>query len=168
MPRRYMLDTNIFDAVVKGKLKLDHLPSDGQLCATTVQLAELERTPDNGTRAQLSALFKEIITDKNGRINPPFSFCVNGAGFDQGEWRTDGAAWLALKNDLDQEWESRSSKKKKRSREENNIRDATIAEAALYNGCIMLTGDEGFALVVAKHGIEAQLVDIDRTGSHQP
>jgi hypothetical protein len=133
---------------------LEDLPFDGQLCATTVQLAELERAPDIIKRQQLLDLFKEIITDKNGRINPGFSWGIEGAGFDQGEWRTDAGPWAAIKNDLDEEWERRSSKQKKRSRKENNFADATIAETALHNSCILVTGDEGLAKVAEKHGIE--------------
>jgi predicted nucleic acid-binding protein len=155
--RRYLLDTNVFDALVKGTIQRSDLPTDGQLCATTVQFAELEYTKDPDARQRLSCLFKEIVTD-NASISPGFAFGVPGAGFGQGEWRTDGEPWFALKKDLDEEWEQRSSKQKKRSRKENNLKDAAIAEAALHNGCVLLTRDEELAKVAKKHSIETILL----------
>src|SRR5579859_5100226 len=131
--RRYLLDTNVFDALIKGAIQRSDLPSDGQFCATTVQLSELESTKDTHTRERLSSLFKEIITG-NAYISPAFVFGVDGAGFGQGEWREDGGVWMALKQDLDKRWElSRRTKRKKNSSKENNAQDSTIAEAAFHN-----------------------------------
>jgi hypothetical protein len=45
-PKKYMLDTNIFDSLAKGRFTADRIPSDGELCATAVQLEELK---DHGT-----------------------------------------------------------------------------------------------------------------------
>ena len=157
--RRYLLDTNVFDALVKGIIQRSDLPADGQLCATTVQLAELESTKDMQMRLMLTSLFREIVVE-NANINPAVAFGIAGAGFGQGEWRTDGGPWLALKKDLDEEWERRSSKQKKRSRKENNLRDTAIAEAALHNGCVLITRDEELAKVAEKHSIETILLTI--------
>lgn len=153
--RRYLLDTNIFDALAKGAIQPSDLPFDGLLCATSVQLAELENTKELHARQQRSVLFKEIV---NASINPGFAFGIPGAGWGQGEWRTDAGQWLELRKDLDEEWESRSSKEKKCSRKENNLKDASIAEAALHNGCVLVTRDGGLAKVAAKHSIETILL----------
>ncbi|PYP90125.1 MAG: hypothetical protein DMG65_12255 [Candidatus Angelobacter sp. Gp1-AA117] len=59
--RRYLLDTNVFDALAKGTIQRSDLPTDGQLCATSVQLAELERTKDADVKQRLSSLFKQIV-----------------------------------------------------------------------------------------------------------
>jgi predicted nucleic acid-binding protein len=158
--RRYLLDTNVFDALAKGAIQASDLPSDGQLCATTVQLAELENTKDTHTRVRLSSLFQEIITG-NSNICPAFVFGVDGAGFGQGEWREDGGVWMALKQNLDERWElTRRAKKKKNSSKENNAQDATIAEAAFHNGCILITCDTDLAVVARKHSIETILLKL--------
>jgi predicted nucleic acid-binding protein len=157
--KRYLLDTNVFDALAKGSIQRSDLPSDGRLCATSVQLAELEDTKDPDVRHSVLSAFKEIVTG-DADINPGFAPGIPGAGWGQGEWRSDGRPWLALRKDLDEEWERRSSKQKKRSPKDNNLKDAAIAEAALHNGCVLITRDKGLAEVAKKHSIETILLQI--------
>jgi predicted nucleic acid-binding protein len=151
---KYMLDTNIFSNLAKRKIGTTDLPSDGQLCATAVQLCELENTPEISRRQQLVSLFQKLVLSQKANLPCAFSFGIEGAGFGQGEWRNSAASWHAIKNDLDEQWERRSNKKKRLSRKENNIRDAAIAEAALHNSCVLITADRDLASVVRRHGIK--------------
>jgi hypothetical protein len=124
-----MFDTNIFSNLIEGEILPNDLPSDGQFCATYVQLKELKNAKDDNLRARLLSAFKEIVEDKATLISPAFAFNVLGAGFGQGVWRSSSTLWQSLKDDLDAEWDKLPAKKKKRSKKSNNILDASIAEA---------------------------------------
>jgi hypothetical protein len=56
-----------------------------------------------------------------------FAFDVRGAGWDEGEWRNDASAYNAMKAALDEAWEKLPTRKKKKSKKENNAKDALIA-----------------------------------------
>lgn len=156
----YMLDTNIFDALAKGRLSLDRLPSDGELRATRVQLEELKNTENNHLRSQLLTTFTEIIAH-DSIIPSAFALGVAGAGLNEGVWRSDGGLWNAVKQDLDDEWAKMPTKKQKKSRRENNPKDSSIAEAAKSNDYILLTCDRNLAIVAEKHGIKVRLFTPD-------
>jgi predicted nucleic acid-binding protein len=156
--KQYMFDTNIFSNLVMGIIRQDELPQDGQFWATSVQLEELKNTRDAGIRMRLLSTFKEMIIDRKTQIPPGFAFGVAGAGFGEGEWRRDGTLWQLLKNDLDDAWENLPNKKKKSKKKDNNIQDASIAEAASSNGFILITGDRTLATVAEKHGIAVRRI----------
>lgn len=159
--KRYMLDTNIFDALVKGWLTVDRFPSDGTLCATHVQLEELKNTKDSERRSRLSETFTKIITATGVTLDAGFAFDIAGAGLNQGVWRSDGALYRALKNGLDEAWERKSKRDQRRSKKENNAKDALIAEAAKFNDCTLLTRDRDLATVAANHGIGVMQLNAD-------
>jgi hypothetical protein len=144
----YMLDTNVFDHLVKGRIKFDQLPTDGKFLATPVQLVELKNCKDDERRAKLLSKFgiSELVP-------AGFSFGVAGAGWGEGEWHSEEKMWLDVKNELDLEWEKLPKDKKERSKKENNLPDASIAEAAHFHGCVLLTQDCTLDRVAAKHGI---------------
>ncbi len=154
----YMLDTNILDSLAKGRLTVDELPSDGKLWVTPVQLEELKNAVDVNLRSILLETVSEIVNHHGAMIPAAFALDIAGAGFSEGEWRSDGALWCALKKDLDEAWEKKSKKEKKNSRKENNLIDSSIAEAAKFNGCALLTSDGDLARVAAKHGIKVQFI----------
>ena len=73
--------------------------------------------------------------------------------------------WRALacfEKDLDEEWERRSSKQKKRSAKENNLKNAAIAETALHKGCVLITCDSDLVTVAKKHSIDTIFLKIQR------
>ncbi|HXN72251.1 MAG TPA: hypothetical protein VN861_06825 [Candidatus Acidoferrales bacterium] len=151
--KKYMLDTNIFDSLVKGRLAISRLPSDGEFCATAIQLEELKNIRDSRKRSRLMEKFTEIIDARGTMLHTAFAFDIAGAGFDQGHWRSDGSLYYALKKDLDDAWDRKPKKEQRRSKKQNNAKDALIAEAAHFNGCTLLTCDGDLAEVAAKHGI---------------
>ena len=164
MTQNYMLDTNVFSELVHKGLTLNDLPQDGQFWATPVQLTELNHAKPN-LRARLSALFKEMIVRNNRNIPPAFAFGVEGAGFDQGQWGGDAALWDAIKRDLDDAWDRKPNRQKKKSKRENNLQDASIAEAAKSNNFTLITCDKAFDAVGRKHGIKVLLLTLHKTSS---
>ena len=153
----FMVDTNVFDALAKGRLSLDSLPSDEKLRATRVQLEELKNAKDTNLRSKLLATFAEIIAP-DAVIPAAFAFDIAGAGFEEGAWRSDGGLWRALKKDLDDAWQRMPKRRQKRRKKENNAKDCLIAEAAKFNGCTLLTYDPDLAMVAEKHGVKVRLL----------
>lgn len=156
-----MLDTNIFDAIVKGSFPPDRLPSDGELCATAIQWEELKNTPDSELRSRLMGTCAEIIGSEKGMSHAAFSLDVAGAAFDNGAWRSNGALYDALKKALDDAWDRKPKKPQKRSKKENNSKDALIAEAAKFNDCVLLTRDVDLATVARDQGIKFRCLNSD-------
>jgi predicted nucleic acid-binding protein len=99
-----------------------------------------------------------MIIDVGTQIPAGFAFGVVGAGFGQGEWRPGGSVWQLLKDDLDAAWDKLPNKKRKRNNKSNNLRDASIAEAAFHNRLVLVTCDHILASVAEKHGITVQLL----------
>ena len=62
--------------------------------------------------------------------------------------------WNALKKDLDDAWDKMPKKNQKKRPKENNSKDSSIAEAAKFNDCMLLTYDRDLATVAGKHGIK--------------
>ena len=96
----FMLDTNIFNRVVEGRLSV--APSfERKLIATQVQHEELASTPNPEKRESLLKIFSKTVT-----VVPGASFCfdVPGAGFGQATWN-DGTGrfdqMLALLKEFD-------------------------------------------------------------------
>jgi len=59
----YMLDTNVFNKLIDGAIVLNDLPDDSKFLATPVQLAEINKTPDNKRRLALLEKFHELINE---------------------------------------------------------------------------------------------------------
>jgi predicted nucleic acid-binding protein len=134
---KYLLDTNVFNWLVKGDLSIFDLPSDGDLIATPVQRAELEATPGDEKRKILLATFSEVVT---GLFSTSFAFDVPGAGFGQGRW-TCGKLVDLIQSDLDRD-----------RKKPNNLQDALIAETAITNGFTLVTCDGPLKQVAETRG----------------
>jgi hypothetical protein len=90
MSETYMLDTNVFNAVLDGRVFL--ASSVGRiLLVTGIQRDELGATAKPGRRAALLAVYKEIRPTSLPASS--FAFDIEGAGFDQAYWN-DGAETL--------------------------------------------------------------------------
>jgi predicted nucleic acid-binding protein len=152
-PNRYMVDSNIFSDLVNRDLRRDELLPHGEFWATSVQVSELANTANSQIRAELLAMFQEIIGPKR-QVPPAFAFGIPGAGFGEGDWRPDGTIWYLVKKDLDDEFDNRPNRKRQGRRKGNNALDASIAEAASHNNCILLTRDSALAAIAARHGVK--------------
>lgn len=147
--QNYMLDTNVFNAVLDGKVLPDSLVS-GRLLVTGVQAAELRATGRPERRAALLAVYEEI-----GPTSLPassFALDIEGTGFDQAYWN-DGSgnfeSMLARLRQLDPE----------NKRAANQVRDILIAETAIKNGATLVSGDSNLRQVVSEFGGNA--IDLD-------
>jgi rRNA-processing protein FCF1 len=137
---KYVVDTNIFNHLLDGRLTPSALPCAGAFVATNVQLRELEGTKDTVRRAALMSTFHhlapELVHTESFALNIP------GSGFDESKW-SDVQQATSLKLKLD------ALNKCKR----NNWHDAIIAEVALVNGYGLVTNDGDLAKVAEQHGI---------------
>jgi hypothetical protein len=158
IPEQYMLDTTVFAHLVDGFFRLEDLPSDGQFWSTPVQWAELNRVPDSDIRKKLTDKFKELIPGQK-TIPAGFAFDIPGAGWDEGEWRQDGNLWHELKQELDAPMAAAKpnmpvNEGKRKRKKDSNSRDASITEAAWFNGFTLITSDARLKAAAEKHGIK--------------
>lgn len=142
MSETYMLDTNVFNAVLDGRVflasSLGHI-----LLVTGIQRDELGATAKPGRRAALLAVYKEIRPTSLPASS--FAFDIEGAGFDQAHWN-DGSGnferMVARLRQLDHKSKSAS----------NQMRDILIAETAIKNGATLVSGDSNLRQVVTEFG----------------
>ena len=141
----YMLDTNVFNDLLGGKVPLTSLRGR-RLLVIGVQGHELRATRDTSRRAALLAVFEDIRPTLT--LASSFCFGIEGAGFDEANWN-DGSGkfdeMLALLQHLD------NHKRKKKERL-NQIRDILIAEAAIKNGATLISSDINLRKVVFEFG----------------
>lgn len=137
---KYVLDTNIFNHLLDGRLAPSALPGDGTFVATNVQLCELERTKSDTRRAALMETFRDIAPELV--LTESFALDIPGSGLDESKL-SDGNSVTLLKSSLDV----------LNKRKCNNWQDAIIAEVALVNGYGLVTSDRHLAKTAAEHGI---------------
>lgn len=133
----YVVDTNIINWLVDGRLHLKELPSDGAFVATHVQRDELAKTRDEQRRAQLIAKFEKTVD----REVPTESAVADISRVDLAKI-SDGKLYCSLREAL-----SALNKGKL-----NNSEDALIAEVAIENGWVLITADGDLAHVATAHG----------------
>jgi predicted nucleic acid-binding protein len=133
---KYVVDTNIINWLIDGKIERAALPSDGEFVATHIQIDEINRTSDEDRRARLlltlASTIRELLPTESAVWNiSRFDWCKMG----------DGMIYTSIKNDLDAKNTGRRS----------NIHDALIAEVAIVNGFTLLTADADLAHVATNH-----------------
>ena len=133
----YVADTNIFNKLVDGILRIEDLPSDGPYFATHVQIDEINNTKDAERRARLFLMFAAV----RPQMVPTESFVWDVSRWDYGKWG-DGILYEKLKQDLDALNKSKT----------NNAMDILIAEVSIANGYTLLTADRDLATVTKNHG----------------
>ena len=131
-----MLDTNVFNHLIDGRLDLARLQGR-KLFATHVQIGELRKTPDEARRNELLALFEELNIEHH-----PTSSMVAGISVAGGACASDGKLYESMRGELN------ALNKGKR----NNSEDILIAETAIVNGLTLLTGDRHLIAVTEKFG----------------
>jgi predicted nucleic acid-binding protein len=133
----YVVDTNIINWLVDGRLTLEDLPSDGEFLATHIQRDELAKTPDEQRRAQLLAKFEKTVDHE-----VPTESMVVGISRVGLAKLSDGKRYYSLRDGL-------AALNKGRL---NNSHDALIAEVAIESGWTLITADRHLARVAADHG----------------
>jgi hypothetical protein len=135
----YMLDTTVFNAVVKARLPLSAL-AGRRLFATHVQLDELENTSCEQLRARLRAAFEEIAAERL----PTESAVWDVSKWDQAKWPAEDGNFekmLARLEELDG-----------KKRHPNQLRDILIAETAIKNSLTLVSGDPNLRTVTTEFG----------------
>ena len=149
----YMLDTNIFNRVLDGQVRIDVL--QGRiLFATHIQLKELRRTKCETRRMQLVALFRHL---KPRKIRTSTWFYGEDA-IGEGLWASgDGVYERMLKRleELDRE----AGKRPKGARRLNQSRDVRIAETAIKHGLTVVTTDPQLLKLIPEFGGRAITLD---------
>lgn len=145
---KYVLDTNVINWLVDGKIKDTILPSDGEFVATHVQIDEINRTSNEERRARL---FLTLASSLSGLL--PTETVV--ADVSRWDWSKpgDGSTYNSIKARLDALNGARPS----------NIRDALIAEVCIVNSHTLLTADQVLAKVASDHGGIVIIIDTDST-----
>ena len=133
----FVLDTNIFNWLVDGRLCSEDLPSPGPFFATHLQIDEINATSEPERRAQLLLKFAEV----RPQVIPSESAVWDATRWDYGKW-SEGAIYARVKGDLDSRNRSRA----------NNAKDALIGEVAIVNGYTLITADADLAAVVEALG----------------
>lgn len=141
---KYMVDTNIFNHIVEGKITHDDLPSDGSYFVTYIQYDELKLPDYENEKKKRNLDLFEIIPKEELHLHT--TLCgfarVGKTALGNGELYTE------IKNKLDE--------KRKKA---NNFKDALIGEVAIEKGMILLTHDQDFLDVVNELGGIARRID---------
>jgi predicted nucleic acid-binding protein len=143
----YMLDTNVFNDALDGKISPTALTGH-RLLVIGVQAAELNATRNSERRANLQAVFEEISPSNERAAS--FALDIEGAGLNEADWndRSGNFQWMFARLD-----ELDSQKKKNRNRGDlNKMRDILIAETAIKNHAVLVTRDCNLRQVVYEFG----------------
>lgn len=159
MPR-YMLDTNVFNHVLDGKVNIDTLQGK-DLVATHVQRDELANTRDEARKAALLKIFGELTPDQAVTSSAVASILVAGGAavsgggivstesavwgvsrWGQAKWGHEDDIFAGMRAELDA----------LNKRKGNNPQDILIAETAIRNHWVLITSDTDLFAVVTKYG----------------
>lgn len=140
--KTYMLDTNVFNDVLDGKIPLASF-ADCRLFAIGVQADELRANKTSERRAALLAKFEEI--NPSVLLASSFAFGIEGAGWDQACWNDGSGNFEKMLAEL-------RSLDPKNKDPLNQLRDILIAETAIKNGATLVSGDSNLRKVVLKFG----------------
>ena len=134
---KYLVDTNIINWLIDGRVEHEALPSDGELVATHIQIDEINRTSNEDRRARLvltlMSTIRELLPTETTILGVSrLAWCKLG----------NGTIYESIKEALDARNGRRSS----------NIHDAPIAEVAIVNRFTLLTADTDLAQITREHG----------------
>ncbi len=133
----YIVDTNVFNWLVDGKIKRIALPTDGDLAITHLQVDEINRISDEERRARVTLT---LVSNIRG-VLPTETAVLDTSRLDHCKLG-DGVIYSAVKADLD----SRNSGRRA------NIADALIAEVAVVNKYTLLTADRDLSEATRRQG----------------
>lgn len=132
---KYMLDTNIFNALLDGVIEIKDLPPNAEFVVTAMQLQEINKTKNEERRALLLKQFHEIAPDRVPTSSSLWNVTSWGEGcYGESKIFREILELLNLKN---------NSKK-------NNYVDALIAETALTMNVTLITSDRDLVSIVSE------------------
>ena len=149
--RGYILDTNVYNLVLDGKIDLPVLAGPLSYYATHVQMDELAATPDEDRRDGLLRRFQAIPAE----TLPTESLVLDVSRLGHAKV-SDGALFSQIRELLDA----------RNNRKASNTQDALIAETAINNSLTLVTGDgDLLAVTRALGGLALPPADIGRVGT---
>lgn len=135
----YLLDTNIFNQLVDGRISFADLPCDGPFLATYLQVQEIGNTNRQERRELLQSKFQEI----NPQTVPVETSLWGVTPYGEGKYGGDSDLFKSLLVELDA----------KNNAKKNNYADVLIAEVTIVNGHTLITADQDLAdLVEGRNG----------------
>lgn len=134
---QYVVDTNIINWLIDGKIDRSTMPGDGKFVSTQIQIDEINRTSDEERRARL---FLTLASSLSGLLQTETT--VTGVSRFNFSKLGNGMIYTSIKNQLDAMNGGNPS----------NIRDALIAEVSIVNSHTLLTADRDLAKVAKDHG----------------
>lgn len=160
MTSGYMLDTNVFNDVLDGRVEIERLRPH-RLYATHIQRDEIGKTRDEARREALLAVFNELMTDMTPTSSAVAGVSVAGAACaGESVVPTEGAVWDVSKwgyakwgeggSELDR---LRRALDERNKGKRNNVQDVLIAQTALRNGMTLLTRDADLMSVAKAFGV---------------
>lgn len=149
--KKMMLDTNIFDRLLEGRIKRVELDSC-HLLVTPIQKNELDAMKASDSEAKRNRYLELIEIFRNispVSVQAAFSLDIPGAGFDESDWH-DGSVpvqdmFLRLE-ELDKNG-PRKQKLDPQKRLVNQWSDVLIADAAIRNSADLWTWDRNLKTV---------------------
>lgn len=135
----FLLDTNIFNWLIDGRIGKAQLPAGGKLFVTHLQIDEMNRTSDEDRRARLTLTLATTIDD----VVPTESTIIGVSRLDYCKLG-DGAICESVRTALDGRNGNRRS----------NVQDALIAEVAILTRHTLVTADGDLADVAREHGCD--------------
>ncbi len=141
----YMLDTNLFNDVLDGRISSASF-AGARLLAIGVQVAELRATKNAERRARLIEVFETI--SPNVVPAASFAFDIEGAGWDQACWNDGSGRFEKMLDRL----QSMDAKGKSGP---NQVRDILIAETAIKMQANLVSGDRNHRQVCVEYGGKA-------------
>jgi putative transcriptional regulator len=155
----YMLDTNVFNDLLEGKISLASF-ADRCLFIVGVQADELRAT--QGIQRRAALLDKLVEVDPTTTLASTFAFDIEGAGFNQACWN-DGSGTFELMLARLQQLDGKTSNERNHK---NQLRDILIAETAIKNCAILISSDVKLRQVVSEFGGSA--IDLSQNALDAP
>lgn len=125
--RGFILDTNVFNHLVEGRISLEDLPQDFPVFVSHLQFDEISKCGDVEKRKKMQAHLKAIPDE----IVATHSFVLGVSRLDQAALG-DGEIFQKILDFL---------KTKNKKRINANINDALIGELAIDGGYVLITND---------------------------
>ena len=135
---KYILDTNIFNRIVDGELNAKEIGERAALCATHVELNEVQNTKNDDRRELLLNKFESV----DAKPSPTTSAVWGVSEWVSAEFTSKDSKYPNIVEELN----------KKNGGKDNNVRDALIADTAMSLGLTLVTEDRHLFEVVAEAG----------------
>ena len=161
MPLKCMFDTNVFNRILDGELRIAEIADRMKAYTTHIQRDEISNTKNDERRTALLKTFEEVIfgseptesfvvgTSRIGEArlgggqSVPTSSAVWGVSrWGKANWGREDNLYSTIKAELDQLNRSKP----------NNIQDALIAETSIKNNLVLITTDSDLSTVTKRYG----------------